>query len=130
MRESLLFRANSHVPQPALGVLQRAPKQAEQIFLIQGTQLEDLRARNKRRVDEKKRVVRRGADQTDRAPFNVWKQHILLCFVEAMDFVDKENRWFASVGQAVGGGRENTAHVGHVGFDAAQTLEAIARLSR
>jgi hypothetical protein len=43
----------------------------------------------------KGRVFRRGADQRDEAVFNAVEQGILLCLVEAVDFVDEQNGPFA-----------------------------------
>ena len=41
---------------------------------------------------------------------------ILLCFVEAMDFVNEQNGRGTGVFEAVGGRGEHATHVGHVGF--------------
>ena len=88
---------NLHVAQPALRVGQRALQQAKQILLGQRPQFENLRARDERRVDEEKRIVRRRADQPDDAALHVRQQHVLLRFVEAMDFVNEQDRRLAGV---------------------------------
>ncbi len=52
----------------------------------------------------------------------------MLGFVKAMDFVDEQNCRQAGVFLAIGGGGEDAAHVGDVGFDAAKALEFAAGL--
>jgi len=47
-----------------------------------------------------------------------------------MDFVNEQNRGWPGVFEAVRGGREHAAHVGDVGFDAAEPLKFAFGLAR
>jgi len=51
-----------HSAQPAFRIGQRRPQQSQQIFLVQGTQLKDLRTRYQRGIDEEERIMRGRAD--------------------------------------------------------------------
>src|ERR1019366_4809767 len=62
--------------------------------------------------------------------FNKAQQDVLLRLVEAVDFVNEQDRGLSSVFEAICCCRQNAAHVGHVGFHAAQALEFAFRLSR
>src|SRR5207237_6403542 len=73
--------------------------------------------------DKKERVVGSGADQAHRAAFNIGKENILLGFVEAMNFIDEEDRGPAGVLQSVGSSREHSPHVSNVGFDSTEALK-------
>ena len=57
------------------------------VAIVKGFKLEDLRAREKRRVDIEKRVVRRGADEDGVARFDVRHQDVLLGLVETVYLV-------------------------------------------
>ena len=109
--------------QAALLVRQRALQKQVKFFLGQRAQLENLRARNQRRVDKKEWIMRRRANQADNSVFNIRQQHVLLGFVKPMDFVDKEDGRLTRIFEPVGGASQHPAHVGHVGFHAAQALE-------
>ena len=130
MPQRIFIGGNFHVAEAAFLVGQRALQKRKQFFFAQRAQFKNLRARNERRIDEEKRIVRRRADELDDAAFNVRQQNILLRFVEAMNFVNEQNRRLAGVFQAVGGGGQNAAHVGDVGFHAAQALEFAFGLAR
>ena len=69
--------------------------------LGQRLELEDLAARDQRRVDAEERVLRRRADQDDQPVLDVVEQHVLLGAVEAVDFVEEQDRPPAVVGEAV-----------------------------
>ena len=112
--------------QAAFGVGQRAPQQFQQVLFRQRLQLENLRARDQRRIDEEKWIMRRRADQPHHSAFHVRQQHILLRLVEAVNFVNEQNGRLPGVFQPVGRRRQHPAHVGHVGFHAAQPLEFAA----
>src|SRR6266511_3004217 len=112
---------------PALGIGQCALEQPEKFVLGERTQLIDLRAGDERRIDEEKRIVRGGSDEPDGARFDIGKQYVLLGLVEAMDFVNEKDGGLARVGQAIGRAGEHAAHVGDVGLDAAEPLEAVLR---
>ena len=111
-------------------ILQRALQQVEQILFAERPQFENLRARNQRRIDKEKWIVRGRADQSDDAAFHIRQQNVLLRFVEAMDFVDEQNRGLAGVFQAIGRGGQNAAHVGDIRFHAAEPLEFAFGLAR
>ena len=70
------------VPQPAFPVGNRTPQQFFDLLRRQRLELENLRARNERGVDVEKRIVRGGADEPDRATFDIGQQHVLLGLVE------------------------------------------------
>ena len=71
MADGVFVRVEFQVADAPLFVTQGALEQAEQIFLGQRTQLEDLRARDERRVDEEEWVVRGRADEPDDAAFHI-----------------------------------------------------------
>ena len=55
-------------------------------------ELENLRARDERAVDVKKRIVGRRADQAQISALHVGQQNVLLRFVEVMDLIDEQDR--------------------------------------
>ena len=67
--------------------------------------------------------MRRRADQPHDAALDIRQQHVLLRLVEAVDFVNEQNRGLPLVLQPVRRRGQHAAHVGHVGFHAAQPLE-------
>ena len=121
---------NFQEAQAAFRVRQRALQQAKQVRFRERSQFKDLRARDERRVDEEKWIVRGRADEPHDAALDIGQQHVLLRFVEAMDFVNEQDGRRADVFEAVGGGGEHAAHVGHVGFHAAEPLELALGLPR
>ena len=66
--------------------------QRPQRLLIERFENQHARARQKRRVQLEGRVLRRGADERHGAVFHDRQKRILLGAVEAMDFVDEEQR--------------------------------------
>ena len=110
----------------ALVALQGAPEQDETGRLRQRLELENLRARGERAVDEEERIVRGGADQRDRAVLDVRQQNVLLGLVEAVDLVDEEDGFLAAGPAALPGGFEERPQDRHVGQHAAGPLEAAA----
>lgn len=67
--------------------------------------------------------------QADHAGFDIRQQDVLLGFVETVDLVDEKEGGLAGVGEAVGGSGEHPAHLGDIGFDAAQAFEPAAGLA-
>ena len=116
------------VADAALRIHQRAGQQVEQVILRNRLQLENLRARDERRVDEEERVVRGRADQPDDSALNIGQQHVLLRLVEAVDLVHEQHRGLAGVFEPVGRALQHPPHVGHVGLDPAEPLELALRL--
>src|SRR5581483_1975752 len=103
-----------HVAESALGIGQRALQKFEEVILGERAQLENLRARDQRGIDEEKGIVRGGADQTNHAALHVRQEDVLLRLVEAVDFVDEKNGGLALVFETVGGGGKHAAHVGDI----------------
>ena len=62
----------------------------------------DAAARQQRAVDFEGGIFGRGADQADAALFDVREESVLLGFVEAMDFVDEDDRARAVLAGAFG----------------------------
>src|SRR5262245_4384999 len=69
-----------------------ALKQVFKRLVIQALQNEHLRAGKQRRVDLKAWIFGGGADEGDDALFHIGQKAVLLGAVEAMDFVDEEQR--------------------------------------
>jgi glutamate-5-semialdehyde dehydrogenase len=88
------------------------------------SELENERAGNERAVDVEKGIHRGGADEPHGAAFHVGQQHVLLGFVEAVDFVDEKNGAGAVARETQGGGGHDLADFGDGAFDAAETFEA------
>ena len=126
--QCLLLHLHLQIAQPALLIGQRPLDQRIQLLFRQRAQLEDLRARHQRRVHEEEWVMRRGPDQPHHARLDIRQQHILLRLVEPVDLVNEQDGGLALVLHPVGGGAQHPAHVGDVGFHAAQPLELAARL--
>jgi hypothetical protein len=72
--------------------VQRARQDAGHFLDRQAPQHEDFRARQQRGVDFKRRVLRRRADEDDVARFDAREKGVLLRLVEAVDFVDEDDR--------------------------------------
>ena len=66
-----------------------------------GLQHEDLRARQQRRVHLERRVLGRRADEHDVARLDARQERVLLRLVEAMDFVDEQDRAAAASRAAI-----------------------------
>ena len=95
----------------------------EEIVLGEGLEGEDLRAGDEGAVDVEEGVVGGGADEAEGAAFDVGEEDVLLSFVEAVDFVDKEDGGAAVEAEVAGGGFSGVADVGDVAFDAAEVDE-------
>ena len=72
--------------------------------------------------------MRRRANQPDDTALDVGEQHVLLRFIESMDFIDEQDRGLVSVLETIGCCGKHAAHFGHVGFDAAEPFEFAASL--
>jgi len=129
MAQRRFLRLDFKVAQPAFRVRQGPLEQLQQLRFGQRPQLKDLGAGDQRGVDEKEGVMRRGADQPHDAGLDIRQEHILLRLVEAMDFINEQDRGLVFVGEPVGGGGQHAAHIGDVGFNPAQPLELIAGLA-
>jgi hypothetical protein len=130
MPQGRFVRLNSEVAQTALRIRQGAPQQFQRILLGQRLQLEDLRARHQRRIDEEKRIMRRRADQPHHAALDIGQQDILLRLVKAVNLVNEQNGGLPGVFQAIGRRRQHPAHIGHIGLDTAEAVKLAARLPR
>ena len=107
----------------------------ENLILSQGLEHVDPAAGEQRRNDFKRRIFRGGADQTDVALLHVGQKCILLCFIETMDLVNKNDGaravlpgpfsvrhdllYFLDPGQH--GGKLNELRLGHVCDDLRQS---------
>ena len=83
---------HTHPPQSALDIDKRPFDQNQKIAFRKRPKLENLRAGNQRAVDAEKRVLRRRANQPHHAVLDLGEQHILLCLVETVDLIHKQNR--------------------------------------
>ena len=80
-------------------------------------ELEDLGSRDEGGVEVEERVVRCGTDEEDGTFFHVGEKDVLLRFVEAMDFIDKQDCASSSAGGAVFGVEKCLAEIGDIIFD-------------
>ena len=85
-----------------LRMVQRAIEQLHDFGIRQGFEDEDAAAREQRAVDFKGGVFRGRANQDDAAFFDVGQEGVLLGFVEAVDFVDEDDGFFAALPLAFG----------------------------
>ena len=86
--------------------------------------MENLRTGSERGVDVEERIVRGRADEADDAAFDVGQQHVLLRFVEAVDFIDEQDGGLAAHVAMVPGLIDFCADLRDVGFDTVDRLEA------
>ena len=70
---------------------QGSVKQLVQVVLIERLKHVDLRSRQKRADDFKRRVFGRCADQCDDSALDCSEQAVLLGFVEPVDFIDEQD---------------------------------------
>ena len=110
----------------AFRVGERAAHEARDLFVVEGVQHEDARAREQRRVDFERRVLRRRADQRDRAVLHVRQDGVLLRFVEAMNFVDEQHGAFPERASRLRLG-DDRAQIGHARADGRECDELGAR---
>src|SRR5712692_2095932 len=73
-------------------VLQSASQQKQQIIWAKGFEDDHSRARQQRGDHLERRVLRRRAEKHDQSLFYVRQEGVLLGLVEAVDFIDEQNR--------------------------------------
>jgi len=78
MAQRSFFRLDLQVTKAAFGVGQRALQKQKKLVLCQRAQFKNLRARDERRIDEEKRVVRCCADEPHDTALDIRQQNILL----------------------------------------------------
>ena len=66
--------------------------QSQNILLRQRLQFKDPRSRKKRTIHFEIRILCCRTDQDHRAVFHIWQQVVLLCLIEPVNLVNKENR--------------------------------------
>ena len=67
--------------------------------------------------------MRGGTNEPDDAALHIGQKHILLCLVEAMNFVNEQQCRAAGVFEAVGRAAEDAAHLGDITFHATKTFK-------
>ena len=77
---------------PAILIRQGSLQQSHDLIHRHRLKLENLRARNQRRIDMEIRVVRRRTNEPHHPALDVRQEHILLRFVETMNFINEQNR--------------------------------------
>ena len=123
-RHRVVGQRHRDLAQAALLVGQRPADERPDVLPRQRLEGEDLAAREQRRVDREERVLRRRADQDDDPFFHVRQQHVLLCAVEAVDFVEEEDRPLAEVFEVLAGLGQDFADFLDAGGDRVHRLEA------
>ena len=88
-------------PRPCASSRERALEELDEVVDLERLEAEHLAAREERRVDGEARVLRRRADDDDRAVLDVRQERVLLRLVEAVDLVDEDDRPLALEGQAI-----------------------------
>ena len=118
--------AHAHPTQAAPSIAKRTLNQNQQIALSQRAKFKNLRAGNQGAVDAEKWVLRRRTDEAHNAILDFGQQHILLRFVETMNFVHKENRPPA-IPSPRSCSSNNTADIRNIALHSTQALEARCR---
>ena len=101
--------------------------QVAHIVVGQWFELEDARSADQRPDDFEVGILRRRADQDDRAVFDVRQQRILLRFVEAVNLVDEQDGALVIHLQALFGLFDDAADVAHARHHGVDLLEVAAR---
>ena len=83
-----------------------------------------MRSRIERRIDEEERIVRRCANENDVAAIDIGEKHVLLCLVEAVDLIDKQDAILSVHFFPVAGSLQNFPKDGNIGQYAAGAFEA------
>ncbi len=99
-----------------------ALEQRFQRRVVEPAQHQNLRARQQRAVQFEGRILRRGADQDHRAVLHHRKETVLLAAVEAVDFVDEQQRALPDLA-ALARGLEGLLQIGDAGKHRRQLLE-------
>ena len=87
----------------ALPIRGGTAEQRLDVIRRQGFELENPAPAQKGVVDREEGILRRGSDQNDHAVFDFRQQHVLLRFVETMNFVDEQQRFLLPGGKPIGG---------------------------
>ncbi len=124
--ERLVGRRRGMSAEPALAIGERATQEAEHVVEVERAELEDLAAADERRDEREEGIGRRGGDEADDARLNIRQQHVLLGFVEAVQFVDEENRAVAAGFQFATSVVENITKILHAGRGRVEGTEAPA----
>jgi hypothetical protein len=90
--ERVLVRLIPSSPSPASSSASGAAAARDRGRPRERLEAEHARAREQRRVHRERRVLRRRADERDRAVLDVRQERVLLRLVEAVDLVDEEDR--------------------------------------
>ena len=130
MPQRLLLRLNLQKPQSALAVSQCPLQHLVQLLLRQRPQLENLRPRHQRRVDEEKRIMGRRPNQPHHAPLHVRQEHVLLRLVEPMDLINEQNRGLPGVFEPVRRAGKHPPHLRDVRFHATEPFKFALGLPR
>ena len=117
----MLYRA-----QPALLVGNRAEQQRFDVVDRKRLKLKDAAAADQRAVDREERILGGRADQNHHAFLDVGQQHVLLGLVEAVDFVDEQQRPPPLGRKPVVGGGQHLAKFLHAGGDRRKLLKMAA----
>ena len=97
-------------------------EQRFQRLVVETAQHQNLRPRQQRTVQFERRILRRGADQDHRSVFHHRKKTVLLAAVEAVDFVDEEQRALPDP-PALARGFEGFLQIGDAGKHRRQLFE-------
>jgi hypothetical protein len=79
----------------------------------------NLRPRHERAVHIKERIVGGRSDETKSPCLDVGQENVLLRLVKMMNLINKQDRLSPGCAQAIGGGSNDTTHLGDIAFDAA-----------
>ena len=112
--------------QPALLIGKRAADERFDVVGRQRLEFEHAAAADQRAVEREERILRGRADKDHDAFFDVGQEHVLLGAVEAMDFVDEQQRALAGGGEQIAGLVENFAEFFDAAGDGADLPEVAA----
>src|SRR5262249_25679463 len=93
--KNVLGYVNSLIGESAFGLCKRAFQYRNNLIGREHLQNEDLRPREQRGVHLERGVLGGGADQNDRAAFDVVQKCVLLRLVETMNLINENDRAFA-----------------------------------
>jgi hypothetical protein len=124
--ESVVVEHDTRRAQTPFRIGERAANERGDVFVRERVQYEDPRAREQRRIHFERWVLRRRADQRDRAVLDVGQDRILLRLVEAMDLIDEEHGSLAERARAFGFG-DDGSQVRHTRADGGKADERRTR---
>src|SRR5207244_130291 len=99
--------------QAALIISKRSANDRLDVLDRERLKFKDLAAADQRAIHREKWIARRRPDQRHNSFFHVRQERVLLSLVEAVDFVDEQQRALASAGQPVASLFEKLAQVLH-----------------